>query len=55
MSNALLAVQAFKEAKPKKTVFGPYRIEGDQLLYRAQSSDAVKLGYSAEEFSKAKA
>lgn len=33
------ALQAFQTEKPRKTVFGNYRIEGDSLIYRASCSD----------------
>ncbi len=47
-------VTAFLSAAPKKSVFGNYRIEGNFLLYRAQSSENAPRWHNAESFAEAK-
>lgn len=45
---------AFRADKTRKTTFGNYRIEGDALIYRAQSSEEAKRWHGTDEFSPAR-
>ncbi len=48
--STLEVLRTFQETKPKKLVFGNYRIEGNKLIYRAQTTEECTYCHDRKDF-----